>query len=134
MQTCNVTTLCDDLFAVPPLSHLRKENENLKAQASRFQQQMKKLDDDIKQNQRLLRQADAEQKMTKVSVCIDGRAEAGVLCSTDFLTYFADIIGLFQNKATKAQLELTDLKNVEEPQSEDLKPLVRTKRITAIQS
>lgn len=34
------------------------------------------------------------------------------------------LINVFQNKTTKLQLELTDLKNVEEPQSEDLKPLV----------
>lgn len=54
------------------------------------------------------------------------------LCSTDFLTRFATFVGLFQNKATKLQLELTDLKNVEEPQSEDLKPLVCTGRITAM--
>lgn len=33
---------------------------------------------------------------------------------------------LFQDKATKLQLELTDLQNMEEPQSEDLSPLVCT--------
>lgn len=58
------------------------------------------------------------------------------MCGTDFRCH----LGFFfsssssQKKATKAQLELTDLKNVEEPQSEDLKPLVCTKSITAKQS
>lgn len=74
------------------IRHLQREMENQKAQANRFQQQMRKLDDDIKQNEGLQRRAHIEQKTTK-------------------------------DKATKLQLELTDLKNVEEPQSEDLKPL-----------
>ncbi|XP_070705825.1 structural maintenance of chromosomes protein 6 [Pempheris klunzingeri] len=74
------------------IRHLQKETENLKAQANRFQQQMKKLDEDIKQNEGLLRRTHMDQKTTK-------------------------------DKATKLQLELTDLKNVEEPQSEDLRPL-----------
>uniref|UniRef100_A0A8C5HJG2 Structural maintenance of chromosomes protein 6 n=1 Tax=Gouania willdenowi TaxID=441366 RepID=A0A8C5HJG2_GOUWI len=63
-------------------------NENDRAQANRFQQQMRKLDEDIKQNESLLRRAHMEQKTTK--------------------------------------LELTDLMNVEEPQSEDVQPLVCT--------
>ncbi len=33
------------------LRHLQREIENQKAQASRFQQQMKKLDEDVKQNE-----------------------------------------------------------------------------------
>ncbi|XP_053192459.1 structural maintenance of chromosomes protein 6-like [Scomber japonicus] len=74
------------------IRHLQREIENQKGQANRFQQQMKKLDDDIKQNEGLQRRAYIEQKTTK-------------------------------DKATKLQLELTDLQNVEEPQSEDLKPL-----------
>ncbi|CAK6961936.1 structural maintenance of chromosomes protein 6-like [Scomber scombrus] len=74
------------------IRHLQREIENQKGQANRFQQQMKKLDDDIKQNEGLQRRAHIEQKTTK-------------------------------DKATKLQLELTDLQNVEEPQSEDLKPL-----------
>lgn len=36
----------------------------------------------------------------------------------------------FQDKATKLQLELTDLQNMEEPQSEDLNPLVCVKHIS----
>ncbi|KAM9339091.1 structural maintenance of chromosomes protein 6 [Symphorus nematophorus] len=74
------------------IRHLQREMENQKAQAARYQQQMKKLEDEIKQNEGLLRKAHIEQKTTK-------------------------------DKATKLQLELTDLKNVEEPQSEDLMPL-----------
>ncbi|XP_023256280.1 structural maintenance of chromosomes protein 6-like [Seriola lalandi dorsalis] len=74
------------------IRHLHREMENQKAQANRFDQQMRKLDEDIKQNEGLLRRAHIEQKTTK-------------------------------DKATKLQLELTDLQNVEEPQSEDLKPL-----------
>ncbi|XP_070842869.1 structural maintenance of chromosomes protein 6 [Chaetodon trifascialis] len=74
------------------IRHLQKEIENQKAQANRFQQQMKKLDDDIKQNQGLLRRTHIDQKTAK-------------------------------DNATKLELELTDLRNVEEPQSEDLKPL-----------
>uniref|UniRef100_A0AAQ4QZP3 Structural maintenance of chromosomes protein 6 n=1 Tax=Gasterosteus aculeatus aculeatus TaxID=481459 RepID=A0AAQ4QZP3_GASAC len=67
--------------------HLQREMENQKAQASGFQQQMRKLDDDIKQNEGLLRRTQVEQRTTKL------------------------------------QLELTDLQNMEEPQSEDLNPL-----------
>lgn len=74
------------------IRHLQREIENQKAQANRFQQQMRKLDDDIKQNQGLQRRAHIEQKTTK-------------------------------DKVTKQKLELRDLENVEEPQSEDLKPL-----------
>uniref|UniRef100_A0A3B4V0F1 Structural maintenance of chromosomes protein 6 n=1 Tax=Seriola dumerili TaxID=41447 RepID=A0A3B4V0F1_SERDU len=74
------------------IRHLHREIENQKAQANRFEQQMRKLDEDIKQNEGLLRRAHIEQKTTK-------------------------------DKAMKLQLELTDLQNVEEPQSEDLKPL-----------
>ncbi|KAG8011310.1 Structural maintenance of chromosomes protein 6 [Nibea albiflora] len=74
------------------IRHLQREMENQEAQANRFQQQMRKLNEDIKQNEGLLRRTHIEQKTTK-------------------------------DKATKLQLELTDLKNVEEPQSEDLRPL-----------
>ncbi|XP_037541399.1 structural maintenance of chromosomes protein 6-like [Nematolebias whitei] len=74
------------------IRHLERELENQKAQKSRFQQQMGKLDEDVKQNQGLQRRAQAEQKNIK-------------------------------DKATRCGLELTDLKNVEEPQSEDLSPL-----------
>uniref|UniRef100_A0A3Q0RB84 Structural maintenance of chromosomes protein 6 n=1 Tax=Amphilophus citrinellus TaxID=61819 RepID=A0A3Q0RB84_AMPCI len=74
------------------IRHLQRELENQKAHAMLFQQQMRKLDEDIKQNEGLLRRAHVEQKTTK-------------------------------EKATNLQLELTDLQNVEEPQSEDLRPL-----------
>ncbi|KAM7395372.1 hypothetical protein PAMA_006911 [Pampus argenteus] len=74
------------------IRHLQREMENQKAQANRFQQQMRKLDEDIKQNLGLQKRAHVEQKTTK-------------------------------DKATKLELELTDLQNVEEPQSEDLRPL-----------
>ncbi|XP_030261656.1 structural maintenance of chromosomes protein 6 [Sparus aurata] len=74
------------------IRHLQREMENQEAQANRFRQQMKKLDEGIKQNEVLLRRTHIEQKTCK-------------------------------DKATKLQLELTDLNNVEEPQSEDLKPL-----------
>uniref|UniRef100_A0A3Q4MY90 Structural maintenance of chromosomes protein 6 n=1 Tax=Neolamprologus brichardi TaxID=32507 RepID=A0A3Q4MY90_NEOBR len=69
------------------IRHLQRELENQKGQASRFQQQMRKLDDDVKQNEGLLRRAHQDQRTIKL------------------------------------QLELTDLQNVEEPQSEDLRPL-----------
>uniref|UniRef100_A0A8C5HJI8 Structural maintenance of chromosomes protein 6 n=1 Tax=Gouania willdenowi TaxID=441366 RepID=A0A8C5HJI8_GOUWI len=71
---------------------LMGEIQNQEAQANRFQQQMRKLDEDIKQNESLLRRAHMEQKTTK-------------------------------DKANKLQLELTDLMNVEEPQSEDMADL-----------
>ncbi|XP_036941437.1 structural maintenance of chromosomes protein 6 [Acanthopagrus latus] len=74
------------------IRHLQREMENQEAQANRFRQQMKKLDEGIKQNELLLRRTHMEQKTCK-------------------------------DKATKLQLELTDLNNVEEPQSEDLRPL-----------
>uniref|UniRef100_A0A669BWC5 Structural maintenance of chromosomes protein 6 n=1 Tax=Oreochromis niloticus TaxID=8128 RepID=A0A669BWC5_ORENI len=44
------------------------ELENQKAQATRFQQQMRKLDDDVKQNEGLLRRAHQDQKTIKMSV------------------------------------------------------------------
>ncbi|XP_028460510.1 structural maintenance of chromosomes protein 6 [Perca flavescens] len=74
------------------IRHLQREMENQKAQANRFQLQMKKLDEDVKQNDGLLRRTHIEQRTTK-------------------------------DKITKLQLELTDLQNVEESQSEDLSPL-----------
>ncbi|XP_028295871.1 structural maintenance of chromosomes protein 6 isoform X1 [Gouania willdenowi] len=74
------------------IRQLMGEIQNQEAQANRFQQQMRKLDEDIKQNESLLRRAHMEQKTTK-------------------------------DKANKLQLELTDLMNVEEPQSEDVQPL-----------
>ncbi|GAA6234326.1 structural maintenance of chromosomes protein 6-like [Lates japonicus] len=74
------------------IRHLQREMENQDAQANRFQQHMRRLDEDLKQNEGLLRRAHIEQKTTK-------------------------------DKATKLELELTDLQNVEEPQSEDLRPL-----------
>ncbi|XP_068198387.1 structural maintenance of chromosomes protein 6-like [Antennarius striatus] len=74
------------------IRHLQREISNQMALADRFQQQMRRLDEDLKQNEGLLRRTHMEQKTTK-------------------------------DKATKLQLEMTDLKNVEEPQSEDLRPL-----------
>lgn len=44
------------------------EMENLRAHANRFQQQMKKLDEDIKQNEELLRSTYTEQTTTKVTL------------------------------------------------------------------
>ncbi|KAF7661396.1 hypothetical protein LDENG_00263060 [Lucifuga dentata] len=74
------------------IRHLQKATENHLAHQTHFQQHVKKVEDDIKQNEGLLRRALAEQRTAK-------------------------------DKATKLQLELTDLQNVEEPQSEDLQPL-----------
>ncbi|CAL9694223.1 unnamed protein product [Knipowitschia caucasica] len=74
------------------IRHLKRELDNQSGQSSRFNQQLRKLDDDIKQNQMLLRRSHAEQKNAK-------------------------------DKSTKLQIELTDIQNVEEPQSEDLRPL-----------
>lgn len=48
------------------LRHLQRELENQRAQANSFQQQMKKLDDEVKQNEGLLRRTHIEQKTTKV--------------------------------------------------------------------
>uniref|UniRef100_A0A3P9MZK2 Structural maintenance of chromosomes protein 6 n=1 Tax=Poecilia reticulata TaxID=8081 RepID=A0A3P9MZK2_POERE len=83
------------------IRHLQRELENQAGQEARFQQQMRKLDEDIKHNEGLLRKVLMEQKTTK---------------------------------ATKLQLELTDLENVEEPQSEDLRPLVGTDHVPLAQS
>ncbi|XP_042359511.1 structural maintenance of chromosomes protein 6-like isoform X2 [Plectropomus leopardus] len=74
------------------IRHLQREIENQRAQETRFQQQMNRLDEDLKQNEGLRRRNHVEQKTAK-------------------------------DKATKLQLELTDLQNTEEPQSEDLSPL-----------
>uniref|UniRef100_A0A8C4FCG9 Structural maintenance of chromosomes protein 6 n=1 Tax=Dicentrarchus labrax TaxID=13489 RepID=A0A8C4FCG9_DICLA len=43
------------------IRHLQREMENQKAQADRFQQQMRKLDEDIKQNEGLLRRTHIDQ-------------------------------------------------------------------------
>lgn len=47
------------------IHHLQREMENQEAQANRFQQQMSKLIENIKQNEALLRKAHVEQKTTK---------------------------------------------------------------------
>lgn len=55
-----------DLTHLFSLRHLQREMENQKAQANRFQLQMRRLDEDIKQNDLLLRRTHIEQKTTKV--------------------------------------------------------------------
>uniref|UniRef100_A0A8C2ZGE5 Structural maintenance of chromosomes protein 6 n=1 Tax=Cyclopterus lumpus TaxID=8103 RepID=A0A8C2ZGE5_CYCLU len=50
------------------IRHLQREIENQRAQADRFEQQMKRLDDDIKQNEGLLRRTQVEQRTTKVTL------------------------------------------------------------------
>lgn len=57
----------NDVASLLPLRHLQREIEKQKALANHCQQQMKKLDEDVKQNQVLLRRADQEQKTTKVT-------------------------------------------------------------------
>uniref|UniRef100_A0A4W6DDM7 Structural maintenance of chromosomes protein 6 n=1 Tax=Lates calcarifer TaxID=8187 RepID=A0A4W6DDM7_LATCA len=47
------------------IRHLQREMENQDAQANRFQQHMRRLDEDLKQNEGLLRRAHIEQKTTK---------------------------------------------------------------------
>ena len=48
------------------LRHLQREIENQKGQAAHIQQQIRRLDEDIRQNQELLRRAHTEQKTSKV--------------------------------------------------------------------
>ncbi|XP_062323272.1 structural maintenance of chromosomes protein 6-like [Osmerus eperlanus] len=74
------------------IRHLQGEIENQSAYMVRSRQQMKKVEDDVRQNEGLLKKAHEERKRTK-------------------------------DKSTKLQLEISDLQNVEEPQSEDLRPL-----------
>lgn len=74
------------------IRHLQRELENQKGLEDRFQREMEKLNNDVRQNEGLLRRAHMEERTTR-------------------------------EKTQKLKLELTDLKNVEEPQSEDLKPL-----------
>uniref|UniRef100_A0A4W6DDU1 Structural maintenance of chromosomes protein 6 n=1 Tax=Lates calcarifer TaxID=8187 RepID=A0A4W6DDU1_LATCA len=50
------------------IRHLQREMENQDAQANRFQQHMRRLDEDLKQNEGLLRRAHIEQKTTKVTI------------------------------------------------------------------
>lgn len=57
----------NDMAPLLPLRHLQREIENQKAQANCYQQQMKKLDEDNKQNQVLLRRAEQEERTTKVT-------------------------------------------------------------------
>ncbi|KAM3603130.1 uncharacterized protein V6R79_017017 [Siganus canaliculatus] len=47
------------------IRHLQREMENQEAQANRFQQQMRKLEDDLRQNEVLLRRTQMEQKTTE---------------------------------------------------------------------
>lgn len=59
-----------DVFNPTPcfsLRHLLREIENQKGQAAHIQQQIRRLDEDIRQNQDLLRRAHTERKATKVT-------------------------------------------------------------------
>uniref|UniRef100_A0A672HEL5 Structural maintenance of chromosomes protein 6 n=1 Tax=Salarias fasciatus TaxID=181472 RepID=A0A672HEL5_SALFA len=49
------------------IRHVQREMENQEAQENRFKQQMTKLNENIKQNEALLRKAHVEQKTTKVT-------------------------------------------------------------------
>lgn len=49
------------------LRHLQREMENQRAQIDGFQQQMRNLDEDLKQNQELLRRTHTEQKTAEVT-------------------------------------------------------------------
>ena len=62
---CSILLL---LSVIVPLRHLQREMENQAALLTRIQQQMKNLDDDIKQNEGLMRRAQADQKLTKVTI------------------------------------------------------------------
>lgn len=61
-----VSDFVNDLVTLVSLRHLQREMENQEAQANRFRQQMKKLDEGIKQNELLLRRTHMEQKTCKV--------------------------------------------------------------------
>ena len=65
LSLCRLSSPLVTLF---PHRHLQREMENQKAQVARFQQQMKKLDEDIKQNEGLLRRAHIGQKTAKVKI------------------------------------------------------------------
>lgn len=62
--------------------HLQRELENQNALHARFQQHMRKLDEDIKQNQTLLRRTHTEQRNIKVTFC--SHALTDVWCNKDF--------------------------------------------------
>lgn len=49
------------------LRHLQREIENQRKQTAHIQQQIRRLDEDIRQNLELLRRAHTEQKATKVT-------------------------------------------------------------------
>lgn len=49
------------------LRYLQREMENQKGQVAHIQQQIRRLDEDIRQNQELLRRANTEQRTTKVT-------------------------------------------------------------------
>uniref|UniRef100_A0A665WUV7 Structural maintenance of chromosomes protein 6 n=1 Tax=Echeneis naucrates TaxID=173247 RepID=A0A665WUV7_ECHNA len=65
------------------IRHLQREIENQRAQATRFQQQMRKLDDDIKQNEGLLRRALVEQKTAKVKILTSYKPVTSVSKATE---------------------------------------------------
>lgn len=57
----------NDLAPHFSVRHLQREIESQKGQAAHAQQQIRRLDEDIRQNQELLRRTHAEQKTTKVT-------------------------------------------------------------------
>uniref|UniRef100_A0AAX7TFN8 Structural maintenance of chromosomes protein 6 n=1 Tax=Astatotilapia calliptera TaxID=8154 RepID=A0AAX7TFN8_ASTCA len=82
------------------------ELENQKGQASRFQQQMRKLDDDVKENEGLLRRAHQEQKTIKVT----HRALSPSWCLSVFTEFFICFL-LIQEDLSKTDQEVIKCKH-----------------------
>lgn len=57
----------DNATPCSSLRHLQREIENQRGQKADIQQQIRRLDEDIRQNQELLKRAHTEQKATKVT-------------------------------------------------------------------
>ena len=105
--------------------HLQREMENQTAQVGCYQQRKQKVEEDIRKNEDLLKKAHVEQKKTQVKQtfchheCLHKEPLQFESCSSP-----ASSSVVFQEKDRKLRVELTELQNMEEPQSEDLQPLV----------
>uniref|UniRef100_A0A8D3D823 Structural maintenance of chromosomes protein 6 n=1 Tax=Scophthalmus maximus TaxID=52904 RepID=A0A8D3D823_SCOMX len=80
------------------IRHLQKELENQEAQATRFQQQMKRLDEDIRQNEGLLRRAYTDQKTAKTMKFLHLNA---VVCVPNSFTLLLSAVQTSVSKATE---------------------------------
>jgi len=102
--------------------------ENQAAQLERYQQRKQEVEEHVRKNEDLLRRAHTELKKTQVENKPFNFVSVKCLVYSepfgDHLLLPSSSSVVVQGMSRKLQLELTELQNTEEPQSEDLKPLV----------